>query len=159
MPHQKKCACGHNLVNNQNKTTCLPGALFDSNCTSSEQCQLILGVGGLCSNHTCTCRPKYYASIREGDKEPKIICDPIVFYGDSCLENKDCQMKKLVQDQEQESRDPTMECMWGECRCKDNEHANDKLLCVPNMSKANPLQNKLHFMILFQLIWLVYSRI
>lgn len=89
----------------------------------------------------------------------EIVCNPITFYGDNCLENKDCQMKRLELDPEQENGDPTMECMWGECRCKDNEHAINNLLCVPNISKANPLQNMLHFMIPFQLIWLVYSRI
>lgn len=143
-------------------TTCLPGAEYDSNCTTSEQCQLNLGIGGMCSNHTCNCRPKYYATVMDLDKPEQIICEPIVAYGAYCSDNKDCQMQKLNLEQDQENRDPTstsMECLWGECRCRDNHHAIDNLICVPSTSKANPLQNMLHFTIPFQLIWLVYSRI
>ncbi|KAH8386509.1 hypothetical protein KR093_000907 [Drosophila rubida] len=142
-----KCACIEGRVHNHNKTMCLSGAAYGESCTTSGQCQLMLGSGGLCRNNSCGCQPKYYAKINsEAEQGTKLTtCEPIVNFGANCRRNEDC---------EQPSDNLNMQCKWGECICRDTHHVVDNARCVLN--KASTGQRVPH--LLFPIFWLIYSR-
>lgn len=169
LPQHNKCACPHGFVHDQNLTSCVPGVTYGGSCTGTEQCQVFLGAGGMCSNHTCNCRAKYYARnnnlnqdefFDESVDPSNITCEPIVTFGDYCHEDKDCQIQRLKTDYEKISKTSiNMQCMWGECRCREDYIIVEGQVCQPFKSNhANRLPN-MQVMILFQLVWLIYSRI
>ncbi|KAL7743470.1 hypothetical protein ACLKA6_018608 [Drosophila palustris] len=129
-----KCACTEGLVHNHNMTNCMPSAVYGASCTTTTQCQMTLGVGGVCSNNSCSCRAKYYPRTMTNQGQNQEMnttsCEPFVTYGAYCHQDKDCQ-------QEQEQKQPSnMMCKWSECVCQENHHVVDNEKCVLTTGSA-----------------------
>ncbi|KAH8315473.1 hypothetical protein KR074_003724 [Drosophila pseudoananassae] len=134
LPKIKKCGCSEKFVHNRNLTMCISGIAFGEKCEHSPPCQVKLGAGGQCLDHSCSCRATHYprrmnhiSSHTDEEEEPQteeaLICDAIIPYGAYCRNDGDCRMQSSTK-----SNSPApsaMTCQWGECQCSENYRLQD----------------------------------
>lgn len=112
---------------------------YGDKCTEINQCLYGLGTGSLCSNGLCTCETNHQ-NIPDGNKT---ICKRIVHVRDSCQKHTDCYGYL--------EREPNMDCIQGNCACREQFEEVDNV-CFKKNSSNNTLPN---YSVIFFMVFLL----